>query len=151
MDHTSLAAELIKNPVLKTSWSRETLAVWLRDQCKCVYCGKYALESYDMAYHGASVDHLLPRSDYRELENTEWNQVLACRACNCIKRDWDPNKNDDGTLVYVSGRETISDEQRSGLIRRAREYIQKTRAIRQKHFESERDLILNSVSTSQTA
>lgn len=154
MDYKSLAEELIKDPILNRTWSRETLAIWLRDKYKCVFCTKDLLESYDVAYHGASVDHLLPKIDYRDLENVESNKVLCCRACNCLKRDWDPNIGDPNmgdTPVYVAGSGTLDDEQRSELIGRATRYIESKRKPRAANFEKERDLLRQSKSSSQNA
>jgi 5-methylcytosine-specific restriction endonuclease McrA len=145
MDHKLIAAELMQNPIFKTSsWSALALTVWLRDNCKCVYCGKNMLESYDIAYHSESINLLLPKFWYPQVKDKDWNNVLTCRECNCIKRSWDPNRY--GSALYIVGNKSISDENRSQLITRASEYIRNERTKRQSLFELERELILNHVS-----
>jgi len=145
MDHKSVAAKLLRHEVMKqTSWSVETLAIWLRDGCKCVYCDRDMLESYDVAYYAESRDHLLPISRYEELGSTGWNLVLACRTCNGLKGDADPNMSED-PLIYTKGTRLITDKEREELLQRATDIIRKKRNDRERLFQKERELILGSL------
>ena len=65
--------------------------IWVRDCCRCVYCGEYLLKDV-IRMHSAQIDHLLPRSLYPEHADSEDNLVLSCFCCNQIKRDFDPLK-----------------------------------------------------------
>jgi len=69
-------------------WHRDTIRVWLRSGCHCAYCGKDMLTDADTFFYGNNIDHLVPlsRGGSEEVEN----RVLACRACNFLKRDFDP-------------------------------------------------------------
>ena len=76
MDKESIITEL-----LTLGWSRQTLAVWLRADCKCEYCGCDLLASDDQYFYGSHVDHIVPGAG-DDLENL----ALACKTCNFIKR-----------------------------------------------------------------
>ena len=95
-DYLAIAEELLcsNDGFLRsnTSWDAYTLAQWLEDGCKCVYCGKEMMESYDTAYRGSCRDHLLPVKTYEELANEPWNRVLSCVTCNGFKGVFDPNE-----------------------------------------------------------
>jgi hypothetical protein len=71
-------------------WSPETLAVWLRHNCKCVYCDRDLLENRDIAYFFSDREHVLPKSKYPSLEFDPNNIVVACAACNTIKGRLEP-------------------------------------------------------------
>ena len=63
---------------------------WLRDefQFRCVYC--LVRETwYPEGDSGFGVDHVLPRSKYRELNWEYDNLVYACCRCNAAKQDLD--------------------------------------------------------------
>lgn len=146
MDHESLAKQLLSDEAMKrTSWFVDTLAMWLRDGCKCFYCRRDMLESYDVAYYAGSRDHLLPVSQYEELGSTGWNLVLACRTCNGLKGDWDPNVRPDGSLIYARGTRSITDQERAELVQRSMGFIKRKRNDRELLFQKERELIRGSL------
>ena len=64
-----------------SNWIRRNkrLAIYARDDHRCVYCGK------DLACETATLDHVTPC----ELggDNNETNLVTACIHCNSAKRD----------------------------------------------------------------
>jgi hypothetical protein len=91
MDCLAISTELRKQPPLK-HWGEHDLPRWLRDGCKCVYCDRDLLESYETAYYDSAYDHLLPKSAYKELESHDLNLVLCCWPCNKMKASWDANK-----------------------------------------------------------
>ncbi|SRR6266481_4943907 len=72
------------------NWSQEDLEIWLRDDCRCVYCGRNLLGPRDITYFLYCYDHLLPVSRYPALKNALWNKVLACRSCNSWKSTFNP-------------------------------------------------------------
>ena len=55
----------------------------------CRYCNKNLLVNR-IAYFSITLDHLLPKSKYPEIEANLENHVLSCNACNFIKKDFDP-------------------------------------------------------------
>lgn len=61
-------------------WIRQDkrLAIYLRDDCCCIYCGAPMDEGHEM-----TIDHVRPQ----ELggSNKETNLVTACKACNSAK------------------------------------------------------------------
>ena len=89
-DYVAIAAELRKQPPLK-HWGEQDLPRWLRDGCKCAYCGRDLLESFETAYYNSAYDHLLPKSTYKALESNDLNLVLCCWPCNKMKATWDAN------------------------------------------------------------
>jgi 5-methylcytosine-specific restriction endonuclease McrA len=56
------------------------LAVYLRDEFKCVYCGA---DLHGAAKTDVTLDHVHPYS--KGGENTPDNLVTACRSCNCAR------------------------------------------------------------------
>jgi CRISPR/Cas system Type II protein with McrA/HNH and RuvC-like nuclease domain len=64
------------------------LQAFIRDEGKCVYCGKELWKVFGIASCG---DHLLPKSRYHDLSQRVENLVAACAECNYIKRDYDPS------------------------------------------------------------
>ena len=54
------------------------LAVYLRDEMSCVYCGRGVEDGIEM-----SVDHIIPRSKYGP--DTGDNLVTACKRCNTTR------------------------------------------------------------------
>lgn len=57
--------------------SERRLAIYLRDQMACLYCGR---DLRDAAPSEITLDHLTPRSEGGT--NVSENLVTACRACN---------------------------------------------------------------------
>ena len=133
MDFEEVARKLIRREaVLQTTWTTSSIARWMRDDFKCVYCGKYMLETYGVAYYGSATDHLLPSSSYYELRTTDWNLVLACTVCNAFKGNWDPND----PVLYIRGSLVITPEDRQVLVDRAKTYVMKKRQAREEQFET---------------
>ncbi len=138
MNFSEVAAQLMTSSIMQqTTWDKETLAAWLRDGFRCVYCGYDMLQSYDITYHYSSRDHLLPASLYAELIKSQWNRVLCCKGCNVFKTDWDPNY--DG--IYVRGSSIIMEETRQQLLIRAKGFVESKRMARCELFKSEQALI----------
>lgn len=82
-------------------WIRaeKRLAIYLRDEFRCVYCCKNL--------HGAdprdiTLDHLVAKVDGGS--NKETNLVTACRSCNCSRQDTPLNR--------FCGKETRTDIKR---------------------------------------
>ena len=132
-----IAKDLAEVECIYQNWYLDSLALWMRDGFACVYCGRDMLESYDVARHASATDHLLPVSKYQKLEDTAWNMVASCRACNSLKANFDPNYDPP---KYVEGSRPTSDE-RSELIRRASEWIKTKRLAKEAAFEKERQSI----------
>jgi hypothetical protein len=110
-----MATELVRWPI----WG-----VYLRDQCRCQYCGFNGAESL-RAWWNLEVDHLYPRSPKNPsdrinpaLVENELNRVIACRTCNHLKGnfvpDWCDRIPDD-----------INNEWRSKMIQSARDEIKR--------------------------
>lgn len=99
MDKESIITEL-----LTLGWSRQTLAVWLRADCKCEYCGCDLLASDDQYLYGSHVDHIVPGAG-DDLENL----ALACKTCNFIKR----------AKKFAEAAEALIARQSSGALRRS--------------------------------
>jgi CRISPR/Cas system Type II protein with McrA/HNH and RuvC-like nuclease domain len=102
--------ELLKN--LRNSFSDAKLRVWRRAKFCCEYCDKkLTLDAADY-YYDSHIDHIVPNgTEGAEQENL----ALTCKACNFIKRAFDPSR----------GYPTSS---RSELILLARQHIDKIRA-----------------------
>ncbi len=119
-------AKKLKHDVAFESWSTQQVFIWLRDDCRCGYCGEDLLLNRSVAYCMGKLDHLLPKSkpQYRHLENELWNLVLCCGDCNSLKSTWDPNT-DGGTPVYFGSDKAPAngDKIRMELIRRTADYL----------------------------
>ncbi len=116
------ANETAKSLHLPNNWPLRTLEIWLRDECKCVYCERNMIENREITYFCSSLDHLLPVHKYEPLKDEAWNQVLACRNCNGLKGKFDPAK--DGIPT--------DKEHRLELIEHTKGYIAK----RKEHWEA---------------
>ena len=66
----------------KGQWIRSDsrLAIYLRDEFRCVYCG---CDLHGADVQGITLDHVHPWSKGGENEPT--NLVTACRHCNCSR------------------------------------------------------------------
>jgi 5-methylcytosine-specific restriction endonuclease McrA len=138
MDWSAHAKEVMHTAIMRqTSWNLATLTMWCRDGCRCVYCGKYMLESYDTAYFSSEVDHLLPVSRYPELDAVPWNRVLTCSTCNNLKLNWDANQDE----IYAAGSTEMDAGRRTLLLDRAQRFVAAKRSGRERLFEQERALI----------
>jgi hypothetical protein len=65
------------------------IKIWVRDNFCCGYCGANLLEDV-IRMSSAQIDHILPKSKYKEYKDEDSNMVLACYCCNQIKRAFDP-------------------------------------------------------------
>lgn len=83
--------------------------VFVRDQHKCVYCGKDILESLD-SFAASHLDHLKPRRAGGT--NDLFNCVTACAVCNSMKGGFDPSPNGP-----------VTDENFDAVVAVARDYI----------------------------
>jgi 5-methylcytosine-specific restriction endonuclease McrA len=100
--------------------------VYVRDKCKCVYCGFDGTTSFD-TWCSLDIDHLAPKSKYPNIRDEPANKVVACRACNMDKGQYDPVV---GQLPV-----TLNDAWRAELIGRAKVYIANRRSKLQADFE----------------
>ena len=62
----------------RTAWA------YARTRGRCEYCDLDLIEDR-MGYACGEIDHLLPKSEYPDLEWCQDNWVLACRLCNSVK------------------------------------------------------------------
>jgi len=70
------AHQLMSLDSMKDGWSAPTLAIFLRHECKCVYCSCDLLQSRDMAYYWYCMDHLLPKGKYPDPRGTLENRPM---------------------------------------------------------------------------
>ncbi len=147
MEYVAIAAELRKQPSLQ-HWGDRDLPRWLRDKCKCSYCDRDLLESFETAYYDTTYDHLLPKSAYKELESHDLNLVLCCWPCNKMKSTWDANRwsrtGVPESPVY-DGKAPFDEEMRSKLIRRVREGLEVTNRDDKRRFVYEQRLLREAV------
>lgn len=61
------------------------LELWEKFNHQCAYCGTRLYEPLM-----ADVEHFLPKSKYPDFQEDTDNLLIACRACNMIKRDQFP-------------------------------------------------------------
>ena len=87
-----IAEQMLKDNAFMHRWAPHTLAVWLRNGCKCAYCDRDLLESRAITYFFSDRDHILPKSKYPSLVSDPNNLVPACAACNTVKGDWDGDR-----------------------------------------------------------
>lgn len=149
MNLEQLATDLRKNEALG-HWPKLWLMVWVRDNCRCVYCGRDMIESYETANYLYEHDHLLPYCEYHELDMVEWNRVLSCSPCNRIKSTFDPNRftvhGPEQVPIYVQGK-TPTETERTLLLQRVRDFIAQQKQPYRERFEKERALLLEALST----
>lgn len=119
-------------------WKPETLAVYLRHECKCVYCQRDLMETRDIKYFFADREHILPKGKFPALESDPNNMAVACAACNTIKSDWNPNHQDPIVAPDVQHLEL---PEREEFLRRSRAYVAFRRAQTEEEFNKERQLI----------
>lgn len=123
-----------QHPKVFTGWGPKpvlNLEIWLRDECRCTYCGMDFLQSRDIMYFFYHYDHLLPVSLYPNFADATWNKVLACHACNVLKGHFDPSADGIGR----------GEECRDSLIVRVRKYLEEKRQPLQTRFVDEVRLI----------
>ena len=85
LEQRQLASELVK----RFSFKPQTAVAYIREKGRCDYCGVDLVSSH-AAYYAGMIDHLLPQAKYPQFTEDEDNYVLACAACNSVKKVWDP-------------------------------------------------------------
>ena len=88
----NLIAELVKAGLSGKSGEPsdpKDVGIWVRDEFKCIYCGEYLLKDR-IRMISAQIDHVLPKSKYKEFAELPNNRVLSCFCCNQIKGPFDP-------------------------------------------------------------
>ena len=88
----NLIAELVKTGLSGKPGkpgNPKDVGIWVRDEFKYVYCGEYLLKDR-IRMISAQIDHVLPKSKYKEFTDLPDNRVLSCFCCNQIKRKFDP-------------------------------------------------------------
>ncbi|MFC1654165.1 HNH endonuclease [Myxococcota bacterium] len=75
--------EELKKFLYDRGWPQSNIDIYLRDKCRCQYCGADGLESLD-AYTHLVGDHVIPR-DMNGEEDPNKNIVVACARCNGLK------------------------------------------------------------------
>lgn len=120
-------------------WGEADLVIWLRDGCRCVYCGRDMLSDRGIAYCLYHYDHLLPVSNpkYSNLSNAIWNKVLACKACNSWKHTFD---------AAEAGGITPTEDFRDRLIEQARGFIRDRKRDAEALFVKEREILTDALS-----
>jgi hypothetical protein len=113
----AIAKNLMKEELFFAKHNILCLQAFIRDEGRCRYCGRDLFESYDVM---SATDHLLPRSQYSQLEWDPLNLVASCAECNHIKGAWNPAGNEQ----YVD----LTDETRERLIAAAGKYINEKKA-----------------------
>jgi hypothetical protein len=105
------------------------LMAWLADRHSdrtvvCAYCDLPLMSTEPTSFRHGTVDHLLPKSRYRQLELDQLNIVPCCYRCNAVKGRWDPNERDP---VYSQNDldDQLTKEQRDKLKARTRDYVHK--------------------------
>jgi len=69
------------------SMSARERALYVRDRCTCVYCDLSGIDNFDI-WMNHSIDHIDPQGG-----ESDENKAVACRECNCLKRNDKPNGN----------------------------------------------------------
>ena len=131
---------------LGREWYLHSIVLCLRHGGKCGYCGIDLLSSYGICYHLWCLDHLLPQAKYPKLADDRENHILACRPCNSIKGDFDPN----GASPAYCGTGRLTMQQRSQLFASAKAYVCGKKERIEARFKEEVEL-LRPIVKSQTA
>ena len=83
-----------------SKWLRreKRLAIYLRDDFSCLYCGQKLFLQLDML----TLDHLKPR--IKDGHNGEHNLVTACKVCNNSRGDksWRKFANDNDVISKIN-------------------------------------------------
>ena len=69
-------------------WSNEAVALGIKHDFRCVYCGRDFLLSID-DFDTWQFDHVVPAS--KNGPDAIENKVIACKLCNFTKRNFDPS------------------------------------------------------------
>lgn len=124
----------------KYRFSAEAVDLCIQAQFRCAYCDHDLLELFE-DFRFSQTDHLLPKSKYPGFTDVASNHVLSCQTCNILKRNWDPNQNEDGSLLIPKDATSLSDTQRSELIVRAKRRVQSIRDAKSREFDEFRRLL----------
>jgi hypothetical protein len=132
--------ELIDMLMTRYGFSRAAIDICVKGRFCCEYCGRDILELFER-FRFSHTDHLLPQSKYESLKYVTSNHVLSCQTCNMLKRNWDPNLNDDGSTLVADGAVALTDGERSELIARAKRYVEQVRQAKVEEFNQYRALL----------
>lgn len=98
--------------------------VYVRDRCKCVYCGLDGRRDIRL-WNQLVIDHLIPTNRRARGRDAPDNRVVSCNRCNTLKGSFDPLRDSRHTpALHVPRR--ISASARRRLVASARRYIQQT-------------------------
>lgn len=114
----------LRNALMATGWSAETIKLAEKTGFRCEYCGKDFFQSVD-DYYSFEVEHIIPRGRFEEKPE---NLTIACSTCNFLKRRWDPRS--------VAGDASTRDE----LIAAARIHVAEKRKQKEEKVSREREL-----------
>ena len=115
------------------------LQAFIRDDGRCVYCGKELLKKFGPSCEACG-DHLLPRSLYPDLAQHVDNLVPACMGCNRMKHDYDASEGKGMKIV-------ITERVRQKFIRKSREVIRKTEIEASRDFQNGRTAFKQAVAS----
>ena len=135
-----MTGDVIDELMTKYRFSRPAIEICVKARFCCEYCRRDILELFEY-FRFSETDHLLPKSKYPKLKEVESNHVLSCQTCNILKRNWDPNKNTDGSLLVAADAERLTDEERKELITRAKRYVDQVRQAKEAEFNEYRALL----------
>lgn len=151
--HKEIAAILVegKDPSIFDDWGEPAARIWVRAGFQCEYCGKDFFDS-PSTYKEGQLDHVLPQSQYTFLAKSKSPSVyaLACQYCNLLKRDVDVGSKADAEILFGSkegpeNKDGIESEEsenrRTVLVQRAKEYLASRRSTKQLKFEKYRSYV----------
>jgi hypothetical protein len=110
---------------LRDSFSDAKLRVWRRAKFNCEYCDKKLTQAAAEYYYDSHIDHIVPNGTEGPEQQ---NLALTCKACNFIKRTFDPSRDS-------------SDLSRAGLISRTRQHIDSIRARNEARLVGDLELL----------
>ncbi len=106
----------VKILVETLGWHKGTAEAHVRSSGKCEYCENDLLNSR-LEYSCMQIDHLLPKSKYRDDEWNFENWLTSCSMCNSMKGLYDPLLEGESPTAMLSSNKEI-------LIKRVRDYLQ---------------------------
>lgn len=74
----------------KYEFNEPTAHAYAQSNGKCIYCCIDLMSDF-VLYFNSQIDHIYPKSKYKDLEWCNNNNVLSCYYCNKKKRDFDPS------------------------------------------------------------
>ena len=119
-----MSLEELKMKMINSSWDPNTLELAIRANFKCEYCGCNFFATVN-DYDSIQVDHIIPTSLL--CDNSLNNLALACKTCNFIKRNWNP--------------QTIKNkaQNRDELLKAAKDYILGKRKFKEQRMLEEKE------------